>query len=182
MAMQLSDLDNDMKVMDYIVTKLLKQNKKSVESFMNYDTDEYEESGDCSYRGFIRNDDGQIIDTLKCAVGHIISDDVYDDQLESQTVDNTFVIDAVKLSCENWEVTDNSLGMLKVLQRIHDMIEPEKWESNFLYVRRQILDEFDGRSIMSSESATPYAQTLTRFKDQLDLNEYNLGNYPKIEL
>lgn len=182
MAMQLSDLDNDMKVMDYIVSNLLKQGKKSVESIMNYDTDEYEPGGDCVYRGFIRNDDGQIMDTLKCAVGHIISDDVYDDQLESQTVDNTFVIDAVKVSCENWEFTDNSLGMLKVLQRIHDMIEPEKWESNFLYVRRQILDEFDGRSIMSSESASPYAQTLTRFKDNLKLEEYNLGNYPRIEL
>jgi hypothetical protein len=182
MAIELSDLDNDMKVMDYIVTNLLNQGEKSQESYMNYDTEEYEASGDCAYRGYVRDGDGQIIDTLKCAVGHIIDDDIYDDQLESQTVDNTHVIDAVKLSCENWEVTDNSLGMLKVLQRIHDMIEPEKWESNFLYVRRQILDEFDGRSIMSSESATPYAQTLTRFKDQLDLNEYNLGNYPKIEL
>jgi hypothetical protein len=182
MAIELSDLDNDMKVMDYIVTNLLNQGEKSQESYMNYDTEEYEASGDCAYRGYIRDGDGQIIDTLKCAVGYIIDDDIYDDQLESQTVDNTHVIDAVKLSCENWEVTDNSLGMLKVLQRIHDMIEPEKWESNFLYVRRQILDEFDGRSIMSSESATPYAQTLTRFKDQLDLNEYNLGNYPKIEL
>jgi hypothetical protein len=182
MAIELSDLENDMQVMDYIVTKLLKQNKKSVESFMNYDTDEYEPSGDCSYRGFIRNGDGQIIDTLKCAVGHIISDDVYDDQLESQTVDNTHVLDAVKVSCENWEVTDGSLGMLKVLQRIHDMIEPEKWESTFLYVRSQILDEFDGRSIMSSESATPYAQVLTRFKNDLKLDEYNIGNYPKIEL
>jgi hypothetical protein len=182
MAMQLSDLDNDMKVMDYIVSNLLKQGKKSQESYMNYDTEQYEVSGDCAYRGYKRNDDGQIIDTLKCAVGHIISDEAYDDQLESQTIDNTFVIDAVKVSCENWEFTDNSLGMLKVLQRIHDMIEPEKWESNFLYVRRQILDEFDGRSIMSSESASPYAQTLTRFKDQLDLNEYNLGNYPMLEL
>ena len=182
MVMQLSDLDNDMKVMDYIVSNLLKQGKKSQESYMNYDTEQYEVSGDCAYRGYKRNDDGQIIDTLKCAVGHIISDEAYDDQLESQTIDNTFVIDAVKVSCENWEFTDNSLGMLKVLQRIHDMIEPEKWESNFLYVRRQILDEFDGRSIMSSESASPYAQTLTRFKDQLDLNEYNLGNYPMLEL
>ena len=182
MAMQLSDLDNDMKVMDYIVSNLLKQGKKSQESYMNYDTEQYEVSGDCAYRGYKRNDDGQIIDTLKCAVGHIISDEAYDDQLESQTVDNTFVIDAVKVSCENWEFTDNSLGMLKVLQRIHDMIEPEKWESNFLYVRRQILDEFDGRSIMSSESASPYAQTLTRFKDNLKLEEYNLGNYPSVEL
>ena len=182
MAMQLSDLDNDMKVMDYFVSNLLKQGKKSQESYMNYDTEQYEVSGDCAYRGYKRNDDGQIIDTLKCAVGHIISDEAYDDQLESQTVDNTFVIDAVKVSCENWEFTDNSLGMLKVLQRIHDMIEPEKWESNFLYVRRQILDEFDGRSIMSSESASPYAQTLTRFKDNLKLEEYNLGNYPSVEL
>jgi hypothetical protein len=182
MAIQLSDLENDMQVMDYVVTNLLKQGKKSVESFMNYDTDEYEPSGDCVYRGFIRNDDGQIMDTLKCAVGHIISDEVYDEQLESQTIDNTHVLDAVKVSCENWEVTDNSLGMLKVLQRIHDMIEPEAWETFFTYIRRDIIDEFDGRSIMSSESATPYAQVLTRFKNDLKLDEYNIGNYPKIEL
>jgi len=182
MAIELSDLDNDMKVMDYVVSNLLKQGKKSQESFMNYDTNEYEYTGDCVYRGFIRNDDGEIIDTLKCAVGHIISDEAYDDQLESQTVDNTFVIDAVKVSCENWEFTDNSLGMLKVLQRIHDMVDPEKWESNFLYVRQQIIDEFDGRSIMSSESAQPYAQTLTRFQSSLKLDEYVFGNYPRVEL
>ena len=182
MAMQLSDLDNDMQVMDYVVTNLLKQGKKSVESFMNYDTDEYEPSGDCVYRGFIRDDDGQIMDTLKCAVGHIISDEVYDEQLESQTVDNTHVLDAVKVSCENWEVTDNSLGMLKVLQSIHDQIDIERWEAYFLYVRQQIIDEFDGRSIMSSESATPYAMTLTRFQSSLKLDEYVFGNYPRIEL
>ena len=182
MAVELSDLRNDMQVMDYIVSKLLKQGEKSVETFFHFETETYEKSGDCSYRSFIRNEDGQIIDTLKCAVGHIIDDEVYDDQLESQTVDNTFVIDAVKVSCENWEFTDNSLGMLKVLQRIHDVIEPELWESNFTYVRQQILDSFDGRSIMSSESATPYAQTLTRFKDKLNLSDYNFGNYPKIEL
>jgi hypothetical protein len=182
MAIELSDLDNDMKVMDYILTNLLNKGEKSVESFMNYDTEEYEASGDCAYRGYIRDGDGQIIDTLKCAVGHIIDDDIYDDQLESQTVDNTHVIDAVKLSCENWKVTDNSLGMLKVLQRIHDMIEPEKWESNFLYVRTQILDESDGRSIMSVESATPYAQILTRFKNDLKLSDYSMGNYPRLEI
>ncbi|MEY2912201.1 MAG: hypothetical protein RLZZ184_1510 [Cyanobacteriota bacterium] len=182
MAVQLSDLDNDMKVMDYVVSNLLKQGKKSQESFMNYDTEEYEYTGDCVYRGFIRDDQGTIIDQLKCAVGHIISDEVYDEQLESQTVDNTHVLDAVKVSCENWEVTDNSLGMLKVLQRIHDQIDIERWETYFLYVRQQIIDEFDGRSIMSSESATPYAMTLTRFQSSLKLDEYVFGNYPRIEL
>jgi hypothetical protein len=92
------------------------------------------------------------------------------------------VLDAVKVSCENWEVTDNSLGMLKVLQRIHDQIDIERWETYFLYVRQQIIDEFDGRSIMSSESATPYAMTLTRFQSSLKLDEYVFGNYPRIEL
>lgn len=182
MAIQLSNLENDMQVMDYVVSNLLKQGKKSVESFMNYETDEYEQSGDCVYRGFIRNEDGQIMDTLKCAVGHIISDDNYDEQLESQTIDNLAVLEAVKTSCENWEVTDNSLGMLKILQRIHDMIDPAKWEIFFTYIRTDILDEFEGRSIMSSESATPYAQTLTRFQNDIKINEHVYGNYPKIEL
>lgn len=182
MAIQLSDLDNDMQVMDYVVSNLLKQGKKSVESFMNYDTDEYEQSGDCVYRGFIRDGDGQIMDTLKCAVGHIISDDVYDEQLESQTIDNIHVLEAVKTSCENWVVSDNSLGMLKVLQRIHDMIDPEKWETFFTYIRRDIIDDISGHSIMSSESATPYAQTLTRFQNDIKINEHVFGKYPKIEL
>jgi hypothetical protein len=160
----------------------LKQGEKSVESFMNYDTDEYEPSGDCVYRGFIRDYDGQIIDTLKCAVGHIIDDDIYDDQLESQTIENQFVVDAVKTSCENWEMTDNSLGMLYVLQRIHDMIDPKNWEENFVYVRKEILDEFDGRSLINLESARPYVQTLTRFKDDLKLGEKEMGMYPRVEL
>ena len=182
MAIELSDLENDMQVMDYVVSNLLKQGKKSVESFMNYDTDEYEQSGDCVYRGFIRDHDGQIMDTLKCAVGHIISDEVYVEVLVSQTIDNIHVLEAVKTSCENWVVSDNSLGMLKVLQRIHDQIDIERWETYFLYVRQQIIDEFDGRSIMSSESAMPYTQTLTRFQNSLKLEEYVFGNYPRIEL
>lgn len=182
MAMQLSELESDMQVMDYIVSNLLKQGKKSVESFMNYETDEYEQSGDCVYRGFIRNADGEILDTLKCAVGHIISDDNYDEQLESQTIDNLAVLESVKISCENWAVSDNSLGMLKILQRIHDMVDPAKWEIFFTYVRREILDEFTGHSVMSSESATPYAQILTRFQHDIKINEHVYGNYPKIEL
>jgi len=182
MAIQLSDLENDMQVMDYVVSNLLKQGKKSVESFMNYDTGEYDQTGDCVYRGFIRNEDGQIMDTLKCAVGHIISDEVYNEQLESQTIDNTHVLEAVKTSCEKWAVSDNSLGMLKVLQRIHDMVDPERWEFFFTYVRRDIIDEISGDSIMSSQSATPYAQLLTRFQHDIKLNEHVFGNYPKIEL
>jgi hypothetical protein len=182
MAMQLSDLNNDIKVMDYIVSNLLNQGEKSQESYMNYDTEEYESNGDCAYRGYIRDDEGQIIDTLKCAIGHIIDDDIYDDQLESQTIENQFVVDAVKTSCENWKITDNSLGMLYVLQRIHDMIDPSLWESNFLYVRNSILDDFDGSSVMSLASARPYSQTLTRFQIDLKLNEKDLGMYPKVEI
>lgn len=182
MAIQLSDLENDMQVMDYIVSNLLKQGEKSQESVFDYETETWDSSGDCVYRGFIRDDQGTIIDTLKCAVGHIIDDDIYDDQLESQTIDNPHVIEAVKTSCENWEITDNSLGMLKVLQRVHDMVDPAKWEIFFTYVRREILDEFSGDSIMSSESATPYAQILTRFQHDMKLNEHVFGNYPKIEL
>jgi hypothetical protein len=180
--MQLSDLENDMQVMDYIVSNLLIQGEKSQESVFDYETETWDSSGDCVYRGFIRDDQGTIIDTLKCAVGHIIDDDVYDDHLESQTIDNPSVIDAVRTSCENWEITDNSLGMLLILQRIHDMIDPKNWEENFVYVRKEILDEFDGRSLVSLESARPYVQTLTRFKDDLKLGEKEMGMYPKVEL
>jgi hypothetical protein len=182
MAVELSDLTNDIKVMDYIVSNLLKQGEKSQESLFDYETETWSSGGDCSYRSFIRDDQGTVMDELKCAVGHIIDDEVYDDQLESQTIDNPHVIEAVKASCVNWEITDNSLGMLLILQRIHDMIDPEKWESTFLYLRREILDEFDGRSLINLESAKPYVQTLTRFKDVLNLSEYNFGNYPRIEL
>ena len=79
MAIELSDLENDIQVMDYIVSNLLKQGEKSQESMFNYETDTWDGSGDCVYRGFIRDDQGTIIDTLKCAVGHIIDVDVYDD-------------------------------------------------------------------------------------------------------
>jgi hypothetical protein len=182
MAIELSDLENDMQVMDYIVSNLLKQGEKSQEGVFNDETETWDSGGDCVYRGFIRDDQGTIIDTLKCAVGHIIDDDIYDDQLESQTIENQFVVDAVKTSCENWEMTDNSLGMLYVLQRIHDMIDPKNWEENFVYVRKEILDEFDGRSLVSLESARPYVQTLTRFKDDLKLGEKEMGMYPKVEL
>ena len=182
MTIQLSDLDNDMLVMDYVVSKLLKQGRKSLESVFDYETDTWSGTGDCVYRGFIRDDQGVIIHTLKCAVGHIISNDIYDDSLETQTIDNPDIIEAVKTSCENWEITDNSLGMLKVLQRIHDMIDPEDWEASFLYVRKEILDHIDGRSLMNLESAKPYAQVLTRFKNDINLGDLGMGNYPRLEI
>lgn len=182
MAVELSDLNNDMKVMDYIVSNLLKQGEKSQEGVFDYETETWGSGGDCSYRSYTRDDQGTVMNQLKCAVGHIIDDEIYDDKLETLSIDDSDVIEAVKASCVNWEITDTSLGMLLILQRIHDMVEPEKWESNFLYIRREILDEFDGRSLINLESAKPYVQTLTRFKNDLKLEEHNLGNYPRIEL
>ena len=141
MAMQLSDLDNDMKVMDYVVSNLLKQGKKSQESILNYDTDEYEYTGDCVYRGFIRNDDGEIIDTLKCAVGHIISDEAYDDQLESyiknmNTSDNTIAF----VAFTPYGIQKIQWTLSVIARDYYDRIDIMEWD-HFHVVQKKILTE-----------------------------------------
>jgi alkyl hydroperoxide reductase subunit AhpC len=65
----------------------------------------------------------------KCAVGCLILDEFYDTEMEGKTIEpDEMVWDIVVKSNPAWNMTDNSLKMLKALQSIHDGKTPEQWE------------------------------------------------------
>ncbi len=62
---------------------------------------------------------------LSCAIGCLIENEFYVDNLEFKNGDDPIVIDAVKKSLPNWVINKN---MLLDLQVIHDEYEVEEWE------------------------------------------------------
>ena len=81
----------------------------------------------CAYRGF---------DGMQCAVGCLITDDVYDPSLETLSVTHTDVRQALVDSgvlnpCDANELTTNSdtspINLLCALQTLHDQYAPADW-------------------------------------------------------
>jgi len=93
-----------LEIIAFVREKLLAQNVRSVS-----DDDDM-----CMYRG----PKGR-----KCAIGHLISDDEYDEKMESSSV--------------NWyhfrrfEISPDRRALLAQLQDIHDTHSPENWAEYF---------------------------------------------------
>jgi len=98
-------------VFDKVVTHLLTQNKTSVQY-----------GGSCQYRTY-REDDT----TLKCAVGCLISDKIYDEGLEDQTANAIDVVNAIQNSNPGFIVNNEVEEMMMKLQFIHDHCETNIW-------------------------------------------------------
>lgn len=98
-------------VFNKVVSHLLTQNKTSAEY-----------GGSCKYRTF-REDDT----TLKCAVGCLISDSVYFEDLEDQMANASDVIKAIQDSNPNFIVTDEIKEMMLQLQFLHDHCQENIW-------------------------------------------------------
>ena len=64
---------------------------------------------------------------LSCAIGCLISDEHYSEDLESNSVDSTAIKDAVSRSL-NQPVTSSDVNMLQDLQDLHDYATVESWE------------------------------------------------------
>jgi hypothetical protein len=146
-------ITNDYEAFKHIKNSLILQGEKS----MNADND-------CAYRGyseFILNEakkEAGDIDgigdydsdlfydflcnqptTLACAAGFLMSDRLYDDYLEGQTVDSPH-IDVIKESNPLWEFTDYSWNMIMALQNLHDQTPPMYWEHNFESLEQFFVD------------------------------------------
>lgn len=122
----LSELKTDREVFEYVKDHLLKQNQQSSHG-----------SG-CAYRG---------PQGMSCAVGCLIDDDHYDEELEDNDVFDGRVIDALLESVGNWLVevddclSDKRILMLRLLQQIHDCTQPYTWEYDLNYLEGKIFDE-----------------------------------------
>jgi hypothetical protein len=100
-----------LEIIDYVTPLMLAQNAKS------WDTDQEQ----CSYRG-----DGG----LKCAIGHIMSDDEWN----ALSVNDQFA--GVIIAAELFDVPVLYWSLLQKLQMIHDVIEPDEWEYSLADLRR----------------------------------------------
>jgi hypothetical protein len=65
---------------------------------------------------------------LKCAVGHLISDDFYSLSLEENSVETNIVKEAVINSNPEWIINEKSLEMMQHLQFIHDSQQVDDWD------------------------------------------------------
>ena len=119
------NIESDIQAMCVIVRHLLTQKEQSMSS-----------TGDCAYRGRAEDlfdpeydeiiEEGEL-NGLSCAVGCLIKDEHYDRTLENLGVDESGVQEMVQSSHPKWLIDDNSIKMLRVLQRIHDTCNPYIW-------------------------------------------------------
>ena len=63
----------------------------------------------------------------KCAVGCLIDEEVYTEDLEESLVSEPHVIEAINKSL-NDTITDTDVGLLRDLQRLHDQEEIKDWQ------------------------------------------------------
>ena len=104
---------------EYVKDHLLKQKAQSINPYTT----------DCLYR---YNPGAGHLDVMQCAVGCLIKEEFYSEELESKSVQDPSVYDAVYNSVSNWKV---NTVMLAKLQSIHDIVPIEHWKES--------LDEFD---------------------------------------
>lgn len=80
------------------------------------------------------------IERAMCAIGCLIKPEFYSEDLENQTVIEDNVLNAVKQSLPNWEITNSRLGMLTALQSIHDNTPIKNWETYFNILSNNFVD------------------------------------------
>lgn len=139
----MSVITNDYEAYLFIKNHLLNQGEKAMNS-----------GEDCQYRGYkeetldkIREDSGfngsdyddqaydlfydllaEVKPDASCAVGCLILDQFYDQNLEGTVIElENGILDAVKKSNPVWKITENSFRLLQTLQHIHDGKQVEDW-------------------------------------------------------
>ena len=88
----------------YILTKLIEQGRRSADTY-----------GDCKYRMIDENNN-----ILKCAVGHVIPDELYNPNMEDETLGNLLRLYTNSLLIEEMPELEIYKQELKDLQHIHD--------------------------------------------------------------
>lgn len=114
----------DQAIFNFVRTRLLKQNKKSIDSNIVIDNMLYKTC--CVYRG----KEGR-----RCAVGWLITDSNYNGGIEGKRIDDQAVRDAlnasgVQLPSEGLEC-NSTFKLLDQLQLVHDERKPYTWETAF---------------------------------------------------
>jgi hypothetical protein len=103
------NLKTDYDVFQYVKAHLLNQNERSLDPH----------TLQCNYRS--ENEKGKI---LMCAVGCLIHDDYYSEEIENLSASNEDVKLCIENSIPSWIVNTD---MLNELQHIHDEYEHDEW-------------------------------------------------------
>jgi hypothetical protein len=67
---------------------------------------------------------------LKCAVGALIPDELYDPKIEHAACDEMRVIRVLRKIPGMEDVSNEDAGFLRGLQSIHDRDDPDEWEES----------------------------------------------------
>lgn len=116
--MNLSDLKTDLDVIDYVRERLIDQDARSNNGSMR-----------CAYRGDMYD--------RKCAVGHLIDDELYTPSIEGEAAQHDIVLSLVERSLINWEVNPD---LLEDMQVIHDEHSVSTWDMSFRMLKDAIGD------------------------------------------
>ena len=96
---------------NHIVNHLIIQNKSATEY-----------GGTCKYRVFYN-----YLEPSKCAVGCLISDINYHEDIEDSLANNPEVINAIKKSNPELVIDDKLKELFLLMQYVHDHLEPKNW-------------------------------------------------------
>ena len=99
-----------------IKNHLLTQNRKSADAF-----------GGCMYRDWDGN---------KCAVGCLIKDEFYSENLEGEYVDNAYVLDTLRKS--GVSIAKANIEILDKCQSIHDDHSPKTWKKQLKLLENKL--------------------------------------------
>jgi hypothetical protein len=99
-------------IFDKVATHLLRQNARSTNSIEA-----------CRYRG---------VNGLKCAIGALIPDPLYDSRLEGRRVTSLCVLDYLYQAgvIDSESINSKKIQLLLGLQRMHDGSPPSLWDSD----------------------------------------------------
>lgn len=112
--MKLEDIRTDFDVFLHVKDHLLTQGKKSLDRG----------SGSCLYRF----NDPETGEYLSCAIGCLINENEYYDDLEERMAYEEQVQEVLLFSLPNYVFQTRSVSMLSALQWVHDEIDPKNWE------------------------------------------------------
>lgn len=145
----------DIDIYNKVVTKLIEQDERCSDEEHNCRYRGWKDSTKADIKSRFENPFGDDYDQfisalynqtpdLKCAVGHLITDELYSPNIETRTVDSE-IFDIVQKSNPDWEISDKSFVMLQRFQHIHDNVSVAIWQ-DFLDKMKDCFDN-DGNFV-----------------------------------
>lgn len=78
---------------------------------------------------------------VNCAIGHIVDFTIDSWDIEEQSIDSEYVLEAVEKSNPDWKMDVDSVAMLHFLQSLHDALPVSKWVGTFALFENAFTNE-----------------------------------------